>query len=259
MNGCDLASVWDTGHEQSRTQRAGRYVPESMRHPAKMLPAIARRVIATFTMPGEVVLDPMCGIGTTLVEAAHLHRPSIGLEYEQRWAELAARNLELARRQGASAHGEVIAGDARDAATLLPPVLRGKVALVLTSPPYGSSTHGHVRSTRNSGQPGVTKWNYRYSTDRRNLAHTGTDQLMSGFGQILAGCATVMQPGGILAVTVRPIRVRGELVDLPGSVIATAQQAGFDLAGRLVCLLYGLRDGGLVTGCSHGHGRQPVL
>jgi DNA modification methylase len=29
-----------------------------------------------------VVLDPMCGIGTTLVEAVHLGRHAIGVEYE---------------------------------------------------------------------------------------------------------------------------------------------------------------------------------
>src|SRR5205823_7851201 len=81
-------SVWPAAQRTSRAQRAGRYLPESMAHPGKMLPAIARRAIETYTDPGDLVLDPMCGIGTTLVEAVHLGRDAIGVEYEGRWADV---------------------------------------------------------------------------------------------------------------------------------------------------------------------------
>lgn len=60
-----LPSVWLTGQQQSRAQRRGRYLPESMAHPGKMLPAIAARAIATYTEPGDLVCDPMCGIWST--------------------------------------------------------------------------------------------------------------------------------------------------------------------------------------------------
>jgi len=46
-------------------------------HPAKMLPAIAGRAIATYSAPGDLVCDPMAGIGSTLVEAVHLDRDAI--------------------------------------------------------------------------------------------------------------------------------------------------------------------------------------
>jgi modification methylase len=85
-------SVWPAAQQTAPAQRAGRYLPESTAHPAKMLPAIARHAIAAYTQPGELVVDPMCGIGTTLVEAAHLGRDAIGVEYEPRWAELARAN-----------------------------------------------------------------------------------------------------------------------------------------------------------------------
>jgi modification methylase len=79
-------SVWTTAQTHAREQREGRYVPESVRHPARMLPAIARAAIAAYTCPGDIVLDPMCGVGTTLVEAAQLDRVAIGIEYEPEWA-----------------------------------------------------------------------------------------------------------------------------------------------------------------------------
>ncbi|MDB4872711.1 MAG: putative methylase, partial [Gemmatimonadales bacterium] len=115
---------------------------------------------------------------------------------------------------------------------------------------YGSYTHGHVRSSRDSGDSGIHKWNHRYSTDRANLAHRGMDELLNGFGQILAGCTELLQPSGVVAVTVRPIRVKGELIDLPGRVTETAEHAGLVLADRLVALLCGLRDGQLVNRAS---------
>lgn len=39
---------------------------------AKFIPQIPRRVIETYARPGDVVLDPFMGCGTTLVEAARL-------------------------------------------------------------------------------------------------------------------------------------------------------------------------------------------
>ncbi|WP_460366527.1 TRM11 family SAM-dependent methyltransferase [Actinocorallia lasiicapitis] len=245
-----IPSVLVTGQVQSRGQRAGRYVPGSMRHPGKMLPAIASQVVGAFTEPGDLVVDPMCGIGTTLVEAIHLGRDAAGMEYEADFAGLTAENVLHARGQGAAGSARVTCGDARNIATTLAG-LRGRAALVLTSPPYGSRTHGHIRSgTRGGDGGGVEKWNHRYSADRNNLAYRGLPELMEVFGQILAGCREILRPGGVVAITIRPIRAKGELVDLPGEVIATAQEAGLVLEHRLVALLCGLRDGGLVNRAS---------
>jgi DNA modification methylase len=242
-------SVWATGQRPSRVQRRGRYVPESMRHPGKMLPSIAAKTIGTYTRPGELVVDPMCGIGTTLVEAAHLGRHAAGMEYEEKWAHLAVANLGHARKHGAPGFGRVVAGDSRNIARLLPD-LAGRAALVLTSPPYGTYTHGHIRSTRDTGEPGVRKWNHHYSADRGNLAHQQLPALLDGFGRILAGCVELLRPGGITAITVRPYRVRGELVDLPGHVHRVAEKAGLVFVDRIVCLLCGLGEGQLLNRAS---------
>jgi modification methylase len=147
-------SVWQTAQRDARTQRRGRYLPESTAHPAKMLPAIAATAITRYTEPGDLVADPMCGIGTTLVEAVHLGRDALGIEYEQRWADLAAANAAHARRHGATGTAQVIRGDARQLPRLLPPGTAGRAALVVTSPPYGPSVHGQVRAEQRHGQAG---------------------------------------------------------------------------------------------------------
>jgi hypothetical protein len=236
-------SVWPTAQQTARTQRAGRYVEISGHHPAKMLPAIAQRAIATYTKPGDLVADPMCGIGSTLVEAVHLGRDAIGVEYEPEWAELARANLAYASAQGATGHGEVVCGDARHLPVVVDPAARGLVALVLTSPPYGPSLHGRV--TARPGQ-GIAKTHDRYSTDPANLAHVGLTGLLDAMRTILAGCAALIRPDGVVAMTVRPWWHAGQLIDLPGALVRVGEEAGLVLYERNVALLAGVRDDRLV-------------
>jgi SAM-dependent methyltransferase len=211
-----------------------------------MLPAIAATAIARYTQPGDLVADPMCGIGTTLVEAIHLGRDGIGVEYEPRWASIGAANIAHARRSGAAGTAQVIRGDARQLPALLPPGTAGRAALVVTSPPYGPSVHGQVRAEQRSGGGGVAKYDNRYSHDPANLAHHGLDDMLAGFTQILAGCRALLRPGGLMVVTARPWRHHGELVDLPTAVLAAGQAAGLVPAARCVALLAGLRGGKLI-------------
>lgn len=240
-------SVWLTAQTSAPAQRTGRYLPATAAHPAKMLPAIAAHAIAQYTRPGDLVLDPMCGTGTTLVEAAHLGRIAIGVEYEPKWAHIARANLQHALRHGAAGTGQVFCADARDLLHVLPDDQRGQVALVVTSPPYGSSVHGQVRSTRETGRPKVEKFDHRYGTDPANLAHVGTDRLLAAFTEILDQCRRALRPGGTVVITTRPWRERGELIDLPSAVLAAGEAAGLIPTERCVALLAGIRDGRLIA------------
>lgn len=240
------SSVWLVAQRPSREQRRSRYLPESTCHPGKMLPALACQAITTFTRPGDVVVDPMCGIGTSLVEAAHLGRDYFGIEYEPRWAALADANLALDNAEGASGVGEVVLGDCRNLLSVLPADLVGQVALVLTSPPYGPVTHGHVR------RDGTRTWkaNARYSSDRTNLAYTGRTSLLDAMAKMLGAASRVLTPEGVVVLTARPWRRNGALVDLPGALVAVAAEGGLQLIERDVALLAALRHGELVPRAS---------
>jgi hypothetical protein len=50
------------------------------RYPASMSPYLAREAVEQFTKPGEVVLDPFVGGGTTVVEAIAAGRQAIGID-----------------------------------------------------------------------------------------------------------------------------------------------------------------------------------
>ena len=245
-----VLSVWPVAQQTAGSQRRDGYLPDSTAHPGKMLPALARQVIQTYSRPGELVLDPMCGIGTTLVEAIQLDRDATGIELEPRWATIASANISLARERGAPGHALCLHGDARQLGHWLLDELTGTVPLILTSPPYGRSLHGQVKAGH--GRP-VEKWDDRYSNNPRNLAHLPIDSrrarrqtFVSVLAEILAGCRRMLAPHGRLVISVRPYRSQGKLVDLPGQLVTVAASAGLSLVGRHVALLCGLRGERLV-------------
>jgi SAM-dependent methyltransferase len=190
------------------------------------------------------VLDPMCGIGTTLVEAVRLGRRAVGVEYEPHWVEVARANLDLAREQcvGGDPDGaggidaRVFHGDARQLVTLLPPEYVGQAALVVTSPPYGPSTHGQVSVAPGAG---VQKYHHLYGNtlDRGNLANIGHHRLLAGFTRILAALRTFLKPGGHIVITIRPWREHAELIDLPAQILACGRNAELVPVERNVALL----------------------
>ena len=49
-------------------------------HPGRFISQIPAALIGRLTKPGDLVLDPYCGSGTTLVEAQRLRRRSIGID-----------------------------------------------------------------------------------------------------------------------------------------------------------------------------------
>jgi len=52
-------------------------------------------LIESFSQPGDLVIDPFLGSGTTAVAAALHDRRYIGIELEERYCQLAMRRLRV--------------------------------------------------------------------------------------------------------------------------------------------------------------------
>ncbi len=65
-------------------------------HPTQKPEALLWRVILSSTRPGETILDPFFGTGTTGAVAKRLGRRFIGVEREEHYARLAARRIAAA-------------------------------------------------------------------------------------------------------------------------------------------------------------------
>jgi len=72
---------------------AGRSQPERTPHPTQMPLALAERIILACSRPGDLVLDPFAGSGTTLVAALSHRRRSLGIELDPAYVGIATEQL----------------------------------------------------------------------------------------------------------------------------------------------------------------------
>lgn len=82
-------TIWDFSHEA-----LGRD-PLRREHPAPFPDAIPHDIIRTFTQPGDTVLDPFLGSGTTALVANALGRSCIGIEISPEYVAIAKNRLGL--------------------------------------------------------------------------------------------------------------------------------------------------------------------
>jgi DNA modification methylase len=60
-------------------------------HPTQKPEALMRRLIAASTNPGDTILDPFCGSGTTLIAAERLGRKWVGIDISAEYCEIARK------------------------------------------------------------------------------------------------------------------------------------------------------------------------
>lgn len=64
-------------------------------HSAAFPESLPKWFINLFTQPGDIILDPFCGSGTTLKVAEELNRIGIGIEILEEYCEIAANRVQL--------------------------------------------------------------------------------------------------------------------------------------------------------------------
>lgn len=71
-------------------------MPENTDHPTQKSEKLLARLILASTNPGDFVLDPFLGSGTTCAVAKKLDRQFLGMEINEEYCLMAAKRLELA-------------------------------------------------------------------------------------------------------------------------------------------------------------------
>lgn len=165
---------------------------------------LAEGVIGMFSAPGELVLDPFAGFGTTPVVALRMGRRAIAVELLPDRAEIIRRRL--------GGRGQVIEGDARQLGRLV----RETVDLCFTSPPY-MTRDGHPRNPLT----GYRTRDGQYDTYLRELESVGQQ------------VAALLRPGGHLVVNAASTSAGSEVTPLAddlADVLSRHLVRGLDLS-----------------------------
>ncbi len=73
-------------------------MPENTDHPTQKPEKLLAKIILASSNPGDVVLDPFLGSGTTSVTAKKLNRHYVGIEIDRTYACVAEKRLEMAEK-----------------------------------------------------------------------------------------------------------------------------------------------------------------
>lgn len=223
-------SVWPTGQRDPAAQlRDSGCVAGTDADTDRIPPAVAAYAIATYTRPGDLVLDPDCGAGTVLTEALRAGRHALGLTARNRWWTVARANITATKTAGAWRDGSVLDARPKVLATIRAVGLVGRVGLVLTA----------LRTAPDD------------PNDRAPSPDRDPDSAIAELAATLTYCEPLLRSGGHLAILTRPRRhPDGSLLDLTTPLLSAATAAGLTLVDRCIALTAGLRGNRLVTRAS---------
>ncbi len=199
------------GTYYSRLERRGYYHPsESGKsgHAAKTPLHLARWAVQRFTRPGDWVLDPTIGAGTTAVESLVQGRCAAGMELQYR--EILSANLGL--HATATRLAVVGFGDARNLGRFLRDADVPRPTLVVNNPPYSGDEHWTTLKYSSAGDAEVERkssigqWSDRKMYDQTlpNLAFLREgDEYWATMARVYSAAADHLLPGGHFVVGVK--------------------------------------------------------
>ncbi len=199
-------------------KQRGRWATHDGRYRGNWSPYIPRNLILRYSRPGEVVLDPFVGGGTTAVEAKLLGRRCVALDVNPEAVRMTLENLDfvpaaplLPAWDGPAYEPEVRVGDARDLAD----VPDASVDLICTHPPYA----------------GIVDYSTAVAGDLSRLPHAAYLEAMRA---VAAECFRVLKPGRHCAVLIGDARQKKRVVPIGFQVIRLFLDAGFRLRELII-------------------------
>ena len=191
---------------------------EVLRHPAKYPETLAQEFIEFFTQPGQVVLDPMVGTGSTIVAALRSGRHAYGVELNPQYAIIARQVVEEERatlgEAGRLLQGEVIQGNAAQ----LPEIARQHALpifdYVLTSPPYWDMLRARGAQTQKKRRT-ASDLDVFYSDDPQDLGNIHDyDAFVGKLAAIYARLQPLLRPKAYLTIIVKNVKKGGTIYPL---------------------------------------------
>lgn len=197
-------------------------------HGGQKPPELCAELIRTFTKAGQRVLDPMMGVGGTLLGASIEGRRAFGIEIERRWVDLYHEVCRLEEMEPQPTR----VGDCREAL----PTLTERFDFVLTDVPYWNMDSAH-RSNGQFKRAGEPAQNGRL---RKNLSRFNTlpaqtkAKWLAQMSDIFALCRARVTERAYLAVFVGDMYQDGRFHFLSADLAAAIEDVGWTPKANLI-------------------------
>lgn len=220
----ETTTVWiqkglGAGHEEAKFERE---------HPAPFSFQDVARLIRFFTKRGMTVLDPFCGVASTLKACALNGRHGIGIELSTHWARLGRERLEkeVSADLRKQTKQKIITGDSRTKLDKLP---AESVDLIVTSPPYWNILTKVDHKTKKRVKAGLAT---TYSTVKGDLGNLPDyDCFLDELSDVFSKSARVLRKGRYMCVIVSDFRHRSRFYPFHSDLYGRLEPLGLHLKG----------------------------
>lgn len=205
-------------------------------HPATFPLSLASKVISLFSHEGDLIVDPFCGSGTSLVAAQDLNRNAVGFDLKPEYVDLTMRRLENNRTlisQYMNPSSQIIV---QDDAQHIPSYLESEtVGLIWTSPPYANllNRKRKNKSRRDRKNDQFMKVE-QYSQDERDLGTMPLDEYTQAMGDIYEGLLPLLRPKGHCVINVPDMWWENERITIHIALVEELRKRGYELRNIII-------------------------
>lgn len=202
-------------------------------HPAPFSYTDIQKLILMFTKNGMTVLDPFCGVASSLKAAALCGRNSIGIEISSRWVKLGKARIatEVPETMSKVVNTRIIRGDCLKR---LPKFQRESIDFIVTSPPYWNilNKNQDLKIVKERTSKGLQT---KYSLSPSDLGNmTNYKEFLKRLGKIARQCRRVLKTEKFFALIVGDFRDGSKFYPYHVHTIRVFEKNGFQLQGIII-------------------------
>ena len=87
------AHRWNGGNNTPNVWRIGKIIPQDYQHPTEKPVELMAKIINIHSDPGDLILEPFAGHGSTLVAAKRTGRRAVGIEINKAYCDIIIQKL----------------------------------------------------------------------------------------------------------------------------------------------------------------------